>query len=147
MTDKYREYKETKNGYSFSIPSHWRELPNRSFLIERNEINCDENARLLSLSQYTGVSPKRTDSKVGMSLSESIVGYKLVDPGEIVMNIMLAWNGSTACSGFSGVISPSYAVFQVVDKEISAQYLHYLFRLKQMCVYFKAFSTGIIEKT
>jgi hypothetical protein len=48
--------------------------------------------------------------------AESTVGYKKVHPGQFVMNIMLAWNGSYAVSELEGIISPAYCVFDFVDE-------------------------------
>ena len=141
----YERYKETGYKHIPIIPEHWEVKKNRSFLVEKKDINSNDEGTLLSLSQYTGVSVKTNTDKQGMFRAESLVGYRIVHPQDIVMNIMLAWNGSTACSKFEGVISPAYAVFKVADNEIVPDYLHYLYRIPEMCGYFKAYSTGIID--
>ena len=141
----YEKYKETGYKHIQTIPEHWEIKKHRSFLVEQKGINPNDEGTLLSLSQYTGVSVKTSADKQGMFRAESLVGYRIVHPQDIVMNIMLAWNGSTACSKFEGVISPAYAVFKVVDNGITPDYLHYLYRIPEMCGYFKAYSTGIID--
>ena len=145
MLKPYNNYKETSKGYHFRIPSHWQEIPNRSLMTEIVNYNTDDNAVLLSLSQYTGITLKDLKNKIGMTFSDSLIGYKIVKPNNIVMNIMLAWNGSTACSNYEGVISPAYAVFKVHNEDALPMYLHYLFRIEPMCIYYKAYSTGIID--
>lgn len=141
----YERYKETGYKHIPIIPEHWEVKKHRSFLVEKKDVNFNDEGTLLSLSQYTGVSVKTNTDKQGMFRAESLVGYRIVHPQDIVMNIMLAWNGSTACSKFEGVISPAYAVFKVADNEIAPDYLHYLYRIPEMCGYFKAYSTGIID--
>ena len=141
----YEQYKETGYKHIPIIPEHWKVKKHRSFLIEKKDVNSNDEGTLLSLSQYTGVSVKTNTDKQGMFRAESLVGYRIVHPQDIVMNIMLAWNGSTACSKFEGVISPAYAVFKVADNKIAPNYLHYLYRIPEMCGYFKAYSTGIID--
>lgn len=141
----YEQYKETGYKHIPIIPEHWEVKKHRSFLVEKKDVNSNDEGTLLSLSQYTGVSVKTNTDKQGMFRAESLVGYRIVHPQDIVMNIMLAWNGSTACSKFEGVISPAYAVFKVADNKIAPDYLHYLYRIPEMCGYFKAYSTGIID--
>ena len=111
MLKPYNNYKETSKGYHFRIPSHWQEIPNRSLMTEIVNYNTDDNAVLLSLSQYTGITLKDLKNKIGMTFSDSLIGYKIVKPNNIVMNIMLAWNGSTACSNYEGVIKSCICCF------------------------------------
>ena len=116
---RYDKYKETGYRHIPMIPEHWEVKKHRSFLVEKKDVSSSDEGILLSLSQYTGISVKTNTDKQGMFRAESLVGYRIVQPKDIVMNIMLAWNGSTACSDFEGVISPAYAVFKVVDKDIN----------------------------
>jgi type I restriction enzyme S subunit len=76
--------------------------------------------------------------------AESTVGYKIVHPGQFVMNIMLAWNGSYAVSEFEGIISPAYCVFDFISKD-DRMYYHYLWRLSLYQGAFKTESRGIID--
>ena len=70
--------------------------------------------------------------------AESTVGYKKVHPGQFVMNIMLAWNGSYAVSGLEGIISPAYCVFDFIA-ECDKKYYDFLLRQK---LYAGAFKTA-----
>jgi len=111
---------------------------------EAKEKTIDENGALLSLSQYTGVTPKNDANKVGMFEAESTIGYNVVHVGQFVMNIMLAWNGSYAVSDYEGIISPSYCIFNFNEK-CAQKYFHYLLRLPSYAGAFKTMSKGIIE--
>jgi type I restriction enzyme S subunit len=46
--------------------------------------------------------------------AKTLVGYKLYHPGQIVMNRMQAWSGMFGACQLSGLVSPDYAVFQIV---------------------------------
>ena len=111
---------------------------------ESKEKTESDGGTLLSLSQYTGVTLKENAKKVGMFEAESTIGYNMVHPGQFVMNIMLAWNGSYAVSDYEGVISPAYCVFNF-NKPCNKKYFHYLLRLPSYSGAFKTQSKGIIE--
>lgn len=76
--------------------------------------------------------------------AETTVGYNVVHPGQFVMNIMLAWNGSYAVSDYEGVISPAYSVFNF-EIECKKKYFHYLLRMQSYSGAFKTMSKGIID--
>jgi len=126
------------------IPEHWEIKPIRSILKESTEKSETGTEELLSLSQYTGISYKKDASKTGMFEAESTIGYKIVHPGQFVMNIMLAWNGSYAVSKYEGIISPAYCVFDFIT-ECDKMYFHYLWRLPVYQGAFKTESRGIID--
>ena len=111
---------------------------------EAKEKTISEEGTLLSLSQYTGITLKDDAKKVGMFEAESTIGYNVVHPGQFVMNIMLAWNGSYAVSDYEGIISPSYCVFNF-NEDCEKKYFHYLLRLPAYAGAFKTMSKGIIE--
>ena len=126
------------------IPEHWEIKPIRAILRENTDKTETGDEELLSLSQYTGISRKKDAAKIGMFEAESTVGYKKVHPGQFVMNIMLAWNGSYAVSEFEGIISPAYCVFDFISKD-EKMYYNYLWRLSMYQGAFKTESRGIID--
>jgi len=126
------------------IPAHWDVVRIKSILSESKEKTDVDGGTLLSLSQYTGVTLKENAKKVGMFEAESTIGYNVVHPGQFVMNIMLAWNGSYAVSDYEGVISPAYSVFNFTTN-CEKKYYHYLLRLPAYAGAFKTQSKGIID--
>ena len=126
------------------IPEHWDVSRMKRIFSEAKEKTTTEDGTLLSLSQYTGITLKDEAKKVGMFEAESTIGYNVVHPGQFVMNIMLAWNGSYAVSDYEGIISPSYCVFNF-NEECEKKYFHYLLRLPAYAGAFKTMSKGIIE--
>lgn len=126
------------------IPAHWDVVRIKSILSESKEKTNEDGGTLLSLSQYTGITLKENAKKVGMFEAESTIGYNVVHPGQFVMNIMLAWNGSYAVSDYEGVISPAYSVFNFTTN-CEKKYYHYLLRLPAYAGAFKTQSKGIID--
>ena len=126
------------------IPSHWETMRIRGLFKESDEKTVDESGTLLSLSQYSGITRKADAGKTGMFEAESTIGYKIVHPGQFVMNIMLAWNGSYAVSDLEGIISPAYCVFDF-RLDCNKKYYDYLLSTKAYCGAFKTQSRGIID--
>lgn len=141
---RYETYKDSGVQWLGEIPGHWEVKPIRSILTESEEKSESGQEELLSLSQYTGVSYKKDAGKTGMFEAESTIGYKKVHPGQFVMNIMLAWNGSYAVSALEGIISPAYCVFDFKAND-DKMYFHYLWRTGIYQGAFKTESRGIIE--
>lgn len=138
------KFKATNIPWLPEIPEHWKIKPVRSLLKETTEKTETGEEELLSLSQYTGISYKKETKNQGMFEAESTIGYKKVHPGQFVMNIMLAWNGSYAVSDLEGIISPAYCVFDFIT-ECNKMYYHYLLRLGIYSGAFKTASRGIID--
>jgi len=100
---------------------------------------------LLSVSEYTGVYPTREGKKEDEHLtrSESLVGYKKVGIGDLVLNIMLTWKRGLGVSKYDGIVSPSYSVFKFTEG--LPKFFHYLFRSDDFIRIFKQNSRGVID--
>jgi len=142
--ERYSSYKDSGISWIGDIPSHWEVCRMKRVFSEAKEKTISEEGTLLSLSQYTGITLKDDAKKVGMFEAESTIGYNVVHPGQFVMNIMLAWNGSYAVSDYEGIITPSYCVFNF-NEDCEKKYFHYLLRLPAYAGAFKTMSKGIIE--
>jgi len=119
----------------------------KHFLRERNEYSATGEETLLSVSEYYGVKPRSNafEGDAGESRAASLEGYRIVKPGDLVMNYMLAWKGAYGLSDFDGITSPAYAVFDVDADKVDRRFLHHRTRSQEMQVEFKARSKGIIE--
>lgn len=126
------KFRSTNIPWLPEIPEHWQIKPIRSLLREVTEKSETGDEELLSLLQYTGISYKKDAKNTGMFEAESTIGYKKVYPGQFVMNIMLAWNGSYAVSDLEGIISPAYCVFDFVS-DCDKLYYHYLLGCPVLC--------------
>ncbi len=126
------------------IPSDWEVKRLKEVFSESKEKSLDGVGDLLSLSQYTGVKLRRETDFAGTHEAESNEGYNVVHKGQLVMNIMLAWNGSYALSDYDGLISPAYCVFNF-KIDCVKRYFHYLLRTSGYPSAFKTMSRGIID--
>ncbi|MDR0683432.1 MAG: restriction endonuclease subunit S [Dysgonamonadaceae bacterium] len=141
----YPKYKTTNIPWLQKVPEGWDITRIKHICSEIIELNEQDEGNLLSVSQYTGVTEKKNKTdKVGMHEAESLIGYKKVKKDNLVMNIMLAWNGSLGISQFDGIVSPAYAIFKFSDN-CNPWFFHYLFRTLEVTNYFKAYSTGVVE--
>lgn len=129
------------------IPYDWEVIRFKNILQVRDDLSTNGDELLLSVSQYTGVTPRSEKIEDGdfISRADSLVGYRICNRNDLVMNIMLAWNGSLAFSNYDGIVSPAYAVFFIYNNNFYYKFLHYLLRTSAYTSYFRANSTGIID--
>lgn len=144
MSSLYTQRKSTLPVLDY-IPSHWNELRGKYFLVEREDRSSDGSEDLLSVSQYTGVT-KRLGQRSGSNKTRasSLKGYKSVDQDNLVINIMLAWNGSLGVSKYQGIVSPAYCVYKI-GNEVFPRYLHYLVKSEEYKTLFRMCSAGVIK--
>lgn len=136
-----------KPAFSGNYPAHWQLLRIKNIFSEIEDRSTDGNEELLSVSHYTGVTLKRDSLENEddfISNAESLEGYKRVKQGDLVINIMLAWNGSLGISPFDGITSPAYCVYSVKENN-NPEYFGYLFSTNLMKAEFRKKSTGIID--
>ena len=143
---RYEAYKDSGVEWLGELPQHWDVKRIKYLFSEVNERSSDGGEELLSVSQYTGVT--RKSEKVGdselLTTAESLEGYKKVYVGDLVSNIMLAWNGSLGFSNYNGIVSPAYSVYRK-KVEGNEKYFHYLYRTDAYKAEYKRKSTGVIE--
>jgi len=143
---KYEQYKDSGVEWLGEIPEHW-EIKRLKYLFkEINERSNDGTEELLSVSHYTGVTLKKDKIEDGgiLSTAESLEGYKKVSENDLVINIMLAWNGSMGFSAYDGITSPAYCIYRLKKKQVT-QFFHYLLRTELYKSEFKRNSSGVIE--
>lgn len=128
------------------IPARWARRRFKQTFKEREERSIAGEETLLSVSAYTGVTPRSEiiDDGDHLTRASTLEGYKVCYPNDLVMNIMLAWNRGLGFSKQKGIVSPSYAVFEVID-DGDARFLDYLLRSNEAIAYFEAFSSGVIQ--
>lgn len=140
---RYESYKDSGVKWLGEIPSHWEVGKMREFFSERKELSKDGTEKLLSVSEYTGITPSTNEEGENISRSKSLIGYKKCLSTDLVINIMLAWKRGLAISPFDGIVSPSYCVFST--KGLNPKFANYLLRTDLYIAEFKRNSTGIIE--
>jgi type I restriction enzyme, S subunit len=118
---------ERKQTWIGQTPSDWHVGRARRLFQERIDPSTSGTEELLSVSHITGVSA-RSEKNVSMFLAESLEGYKLVNPGDLVVNTMWAWMGAMGTSKLSGCVSPSYAVYRNRASSLSSIFVDFLVR-------------------
>ena len=137
----------TKTAWLGEFPAHWRLLRIKNLFQEMDSRSKTGSEELLSVSHYTGVTLKREsleNEDDHLTNAESLVGYKLVQQGDLVINIMLAWNGSLGISPYNGITSPAYCVYRIKGDN-NPEYFGYLFTTNLFKAEFRRHSTGIID--
>lgn len=120
-----------------------KEVRNRGIFRHVDRKSKTGEEELLSVSHITGVTP-RSEKNVTMFEAESKIGYNLVEPGELVINTMWAWMGALGVSDFEGIVSPSYDIYEFIDRgEFCPEYFDMLYRTDRYIGLMKAHSRGI----
>lgn len=136
------EVKETGEKWLNKIPKHWRMEKGKKLLFETNYRSVDGQEELLTVSQYTGITP-RSKKNVTMFQAESLVDYKICEVGDIAANTMWMWAGAVGVSRYRGIISPSYNTYRQKRNDYNSDYLDYLLRIAPLVDEYASLSTGI----
>lgn len=137
----YEQYKGTGKDWLGVVPSHW-ELKPLWTCFRRSKRTGFPDEELLSVYRDYGVIPKSSRDDNFNKPSEDLGLYQLVEPGDLVINKMKAWQGSVAVSEYRGIVSPAYHVFEPLHYEHS-KFLHYLMRSPQYITGYLSNSKGI----
>lgn len=130
------------------VPEHWQMIRVKNLFNEIDKRSVTGKEDLLSVSQYTGVTHRKDSFDEGKEITnaKTLKGYKIVDQGDLVVNIMLAWNGCLGISSYNGITSPAYCVYRVKnEQELNSEYYGFLFSTSLYKGEFRKRSTGIIE--
>jgi type I restriction enzyme S subunit len=111
----YAEYKESGHEWLGKVPKHWKTPRIKTVLREKDARSPDGSGLLLSLTRNRGLI-SRSDMTDKVHSARTLAGYKLYEPGEIVMNRMQAWSGMFGAGNSHGLVSPDYAVFKILGE-------------------------------
>ena len=134
------EMKDSGIEWIDEIPKHWEIIRIGYILgeIDRRSITGMEES--LSVSQVLGVVPS---SQIAVpSTASTMVGQKIVEPGELVLNKLKAHLGVCFVSNYKGLVSPDYAVYKANEK-VKSKLLEYVFHTASCIWEFKKYITGI----
>lgn len=140
--DKNIKMKKTGEKWLPIIPNHWKMEKGKNLFFETNFRSIDGQEELLTVSQYTGITP-RSKKNVTMFQSESLVDYKICEVGDIAANTMWMWAGAVGVSKYHGVISPSYNTYRQKYSDYDNDYLDYMLRIAPLVDEYASLSTGI----
>lgn len=124
-------------------PSHWRVLRNKYVLRESAAVSSDGSEEPLSVSHLTGITP-RSQKAITMIEAASYEGYRLVKPGDLVINTMWAWMGALGFSRYAGLVSPAYGVYAVRDDvQVDPRFLDAVLRSEPYVALMTVHSRGV----
>jgi type I restriction enzyme, S subunit len=128
------------------VPAHWDVSRIACVFREVAEAGTDE-LPILSVSIHHGVSDKEVeeedmDRKVTRSDDRS--KYKQVSPGDLVYNMMRAWQGGFGTVTVAGMVSPAYVVARP-KRTIETAYIEHLLRTPQAIEQMRRHSRGVTD--
>ena len=123
------------------IPQHWEVRRIKYLFREVDERSMTGTEPLLSMRMHHGL-VLFAEHFSRPPQAATLVGFKIVRPGQFVVNRMQAGNGVIFASTFSGLVSPDYAVFDPIG-DANVEFLGELFRSRRMRGKFRAESKGL----
>ncbi|WP_370682219.1 restriction endonuclease subunit S [Comamonas sp. GB3 AK4-5] len=139
---RYESYKSSDAAWLGNVPSHWGVQPLRAVTSLKSDKNRPD-LPVLSVYREYGVILKdsRDDNHNATSLDTST--YKVVKPGDLVVNKMKAWQGSMGVSVHDGIVSPAYITCTTKADRVRPAYLHYLLRSSPLIGVYNSLSYGV----
>lgn len=139
---RYESYRSSGAEWLGNVPSHWDVQPLRAVTTLKSDKNRPE-LPVLSVYREYGVILKdsRDDNHNATSLDTST--YKVVKPGDLVVNKMKAWQGSMGVSAHDGIVSPAYITCATRAARVRPRYLHYLLRSSPLIGVYNSLSYGV----
>ena len=110
------------------VPEEWEIKPIHSLFRVSNEVNGKNVVGgMLSVSGYRGIEAKQYESDSQKRTDEDLQTYRVVRPGQLVVNTMWLNYAGLGISELEGHVSPAYRSYWVSD-DILGRFAHYLLR-------------------
>jgi len=123
------------------IPQHW-EVRRIKYLLREVDVRSTTGSEpLLSMRMHHGL-VLFAEHFTRPPQAATLVGFKIVRPGQFVVNRMQAGNGVIFASTLTGLVSPDYAVFDPIG-DANVAFLGELFRSLKVRAKFRAESKGL----
>lgn len=123
------------------IPTGWSVLHIKNVMKAVDHRSSSGEEDLLSLRMHHGIVLFREHFQRPPQ-ARTLVNFKIVQPGQFVVNRMQAGNGLIFCSNLLGLVSPDYSVFDVVA-DVNKEFLGELMRSRLMRWKFRVESKGL----
>ena len=140
---KYPEYKDSGVEWLGRIPGHWGIRKFRhSFRESHEKIEGDIIGQMLSVSGYRGIEIKEYDDENRRRTDEELQGYRVVRPGQLVVNTMWLSYAGLGVSEHEGHVSPAYRSYWIEDG-LDGRFVHHMMRCGEFVKGYTKFLTGI----
>lgn len=123
------------------VPAHWEESRLKAHFRPAKRQGYDD-LEVLSVYREFGVIEKASRDDNINKTPDDLSKYQLVEPGDLVINKMKAWQGSLGVSTFRGITSPDYVVMTRTGDH-HPLYMHHLLRAQPMPTVYHLISNGI----
>ncbi|WP_420635690.1 restriction endonuclease subunit S [Candidatus Palauibacter sp.] len=137
----YPAYKDSGAAWLGDIPEHWERRRLKTLLRAVDHRSATGEETLLSLRRDHGI-VVYSEHFARPSQGQTLVGYKLVAAGQLVVNRLQANNGLIFCSDIDGLVSPDYSVFEA-RIPFRMDYLEELLRTSTYRAYFRRVARGL----
>ena len=137
----YSAYKQSVVDGLSPVPGHWERWRLKILLRSVDRRSETGAETLLSLRRDHGV-VVYADNFARPPQGATLVGFKQVRPGQLVVNRLQANNGLVFHSTLDGLVSPDYSVFEAA-RPLDMQYLSDLLRLREYRVHFRREAKGL----
>ena len=134
-------FKQSGLDWLGDIPQHWSIERAKGLFREVDNRTTSGEEELLSLRMHVGLVPHHDVSDKILE-PKDVIGFKKVETGQLVINRMRASMGLIAISPQNGLVSPDYAVFDIV-KLIHIPYFLALFNTSLVGALFRSSSKGL----
>jgi type I restriction enzyme, S subunit len=124
-----------------TLPPHWDVRRIKTLLREYDSRTKTGEERLLSLRMREGI-VDHLESGGKPVRPTDLIGYKVVEPGVLIMNRMRASSGLFGVASTGGLVSPDYATFRPASCA-NTSYLLYLFKTPMLAEVFRKESRGL----
>lgn len=124
-----------------AMPGHWQRTTIRAITRLVSEKRRPD-LPLLSVYRDLGVIQRTAGDENHNVIPEDLTNYKVVRPGQLVLNKMKSWQGSLGVSEFEGIVSPAYIVCALRGGH-NPRFVHYLLRSNPYVFAWKRISYGV----
>lgn len=139
----YPKYKETGVEWLGGIPEHWDICKFRHMFTESSEkIEQEVVGVMLSVSGYRGIEVKEYDDENLRRLDDELIGYRIVRPGQLVVNTMWLNYAGLGVSEYEGHVSPAYRSYSIAQG-FHKRYVHHMMRCDSFVRGYTKYLTGI----
>lgn len=144
--DPYVEMKDSGIEWLGRVPEHWDVIRLGALFYEVNDAG-NEELPILRVSIHDGVSDREFDDEEldrKVTRSEDRSKYKCVLPGDLVYNMMRAWQGGFGAVVVPGMVSPAYVVARP-RINLSTEYVEQRLRTPQAIENLRLYSRGVTD--
>lgn len=144
--DPDAEMKDSGVDWLGRVPAHWDVLRIAALFREVSR-PADPALPVLSVSIHDGVTDGELadeDRDRKIALSEDRTKYQGVAPGDLVYNMMRAWQGAFGAVTVKGLVSPAYVVAAPITS-FRTKFIEHLLHTKSAAEEIRRFSRGIAD--